>query len=88
MSPSSPLRAGRLVTETELAEAAAAALDAAGVSQSEAARRIGKNPSAVTMALDPAKYPDRGHAVRRALVREFGGYDLDGPLYRLRKAEG
>lgn len=86
MSPS-PLRSGRLVSEAELAEAADAALDAAGVSYSEAARRLGKNPSAVTMALDPAKYPDRGHAVRRAILRTFAGYDLDGPLYRLRRAD-
>jgi len=87
LADSSPLRAGRLLNERELAEAAAAALDAAGVSLSEAARRLGKNPSAVTMAMDPAKYPDRGHALRREIVRAFGGYDLDGPLYRLRKAE-
>lgn len=85
--PSSPLRSGRLLTEPELAEAASAALDAAGVSQAEAARRLGKNASAITMALDPEKYPDRGHAMRRALLLEFGGYDLDGPLWRLRKAD-
>lgn len=85
MTDTPVLRAGRLVSEPELAEAAGAAVQSAGVSLSEAARRIGKSPSAVTMALDVAKYPDRGHSVRRALLLTFGGYGLDGPLYRLRR---
>ena len=87
MAPASPLRSGRIVTESELADAALHALKAEGVSFSEAARRLGKNPSAVTMALDLDKYPDRGHTIRRALLLEFGGYEIEGPLWRLRRAD-
>ena len=81
------LRAGSLVTEAELAALADEALDRAGVSRSEAARRIDAKRAAVTMALDVAKYPDRGHSVRRAILEAFAGYSVDGPLYRLRKTE-
>ena len=83
-----PLRSGSLVTESELATLAADALDRAGVTRADAARRIGASRAAVTMALDVAKYPDRGHSVRRALLSTFASYAVDGPLYRLRRTGG
>ncbi len=82
------LRTGRTLTEAELAEAAAEALDAGNVSRSDAARALGVSRSALTMALDPARYPDRGHALRVRLVEQYGDLAVEGPLYRLvRKSE-
>ena len=79
-------RAGDVLSDAGLAEAARAALDAEGVTHAQAAEALGLKQTAVTMALNPEKYPNRGHAARRAILRRFARLDLDGPLYRLRKA--
>lgn len=78
-------RAGDLLDERALAAAARAALDAHGVTQKEAAAELALNRSAVAMALNPERYPDRGHAPRRAIIARYAGLDVEGPLFRLRK---
>ncbi len=77
---------GALVSESDLATAAAEALDAAGVTRADAARTLKLSGSAVTMALAPERYPNKGHATRRKLLREYAGLVADGPLFRLRAA--
>jgi len=77
---------GALVSETDLASLAAEAMGK--LSRAAVARVLVVAPSAVTMALDPARYPTKGHALRRRILREFAGFDADGPLYRLRKTDG
>lgn len=88
MSPPSRLpRAGSVLTEDELAEAARIALEDAHASHGEAAAAVGLHRTAVSMALNPEKYPTRGHAARRAILRHYAGLEFEGPLYRARRAE-
>lgn len=78
---------GDLVTEPELAALAVGALADRNVSRADVARAFEVAPSAVTMALDPARYPTKGHALRRRMLREYAGLGTDGPLFRLRRIE-
>ena len=84
------VQAGRHFTEADLASAAAALLKNKDVTQTEAASKLGmKTPQNVSMALslvagpDAAapwelRYPNRGHGIRRAILRLWGGFAFDG----------
>lgn len=84
--PPSLLRSGRVLSESDLAAAAAEALDALDLTQTAAAERLGVRQQTVSMALRPEKYPDRGRSIRVRLV-EMAGYDVE-PAFRLSRREG
>lgn len=79
--PAEHLRSGRVLSDAELALAASEALDAEDLTQTGAAKRLGVKPHAVSMALNPAKYPGRGQALRVRLV-ELAGFTVE-PAFRL-----
>ena len=79
------LRSGRVLSDAELARAAAEALDVLGLTQTAAAERLGVTQNAVSMALKPDKYPNRGNGVRVGLVG-LAGYDVE-PAFRLTRRD-
>lgn len=79
------LRSGRVLSDDELASAAAEALQALGYTHAEAAERLGlKSRTQVTMALNPKTHGGRGHSVRVGILA-LAGYAVEGPSYRLRR---
>ncbi|WP_412060342.1 hypothetical protein [Rubrivirga sp. IMCC45206] len=80
--PPTELRAGHYSAE-DLTELAALAIKASGKSKTAAAADLGVSPASVT---DATKYPDRNLTdLRTRIIERWGGYAVDGPLYRLRR---
>lgn len=87
-----PLRAGVYFPERELAGLAAEAIrrEAArrgdGLTLTAVAAELGKSVSSIS---DAVNQPDRPMtALRREIVTRYGGYDVEGPFFRLRKPDG
>lgn len=81
-SPPTDLRAG-YYAQSDLTELAALAVEASGLSKSDVADELGVSPASVT---DATKYPDRNlSALRVRIIERWGGYAVEGPLYRLRR---
>ncbi len=76
-----PLRSGRYVSTDDLHRYARRALEKSETTQKEAAAAFGVTQPAVAQALQPGGSPE----LARQIVERFGGYALDGPLYRARK---
>lgn len=75
------MKIDRLYTEAALAGAAKAALDEAGLSQSEAARQMGVTRAWISMACN-AKLP-RMVPFRIKIIEHFTNLKVVGPTFRL-----
>lgn len=78
------LSAGRLLAPSDLADAAAEAVRAAGVTQKEVAETLGQSAPAVSRAVNGTD--SRGHALRVEIIERYGGVRIAGPLYRVEAA--
>ena len=79
-----PLHKGRPRTEAEIAAAARAAVERAGLTQAEIADRLGVKQNTVSAALgylDNPKNRNRGHEIRRRILAELDGLDFAGPYF-------
>lgn len=78
------LRLDSHVTEEAIATAAKKVLEEKGVTHKEAATALELgHHQAVTMSLNLKKYPKRGHAVRRAILRHYAGIAFSTPRYKV-----
>ena len=86
-----PLRAGSYYEEEQLAALAADAIRREGerrpegLTLTQVAAEMGKSVSSVSDAVNRPK--GSMTALRCEIIGRYGGYDVDGPLYRLRKKE-
>jgi hypothetical protein len=81
-----PLRSGALVTPDELTALAKQAVERSGRTLTSIAGELEKSVGYVHDALNR---PDRNlTAFRLEILRLVAGYTADGPLFRLRRAEG
>lgn len=88
--PDAPrLRPGYHVSEADVAAAAKASLHRHGYkTQEEAAAWLGISQSTLSAALNPPpaegdRFKVRGHAIRRRILRDLDGIELEGPRWKV-----
>ena len=86
-----PLRAGPYFSERDLAGLALTAIRRegdrreGGFTLTAAAAELGKSVTSVSDAVNQPERPMT--ALRREIISKFGGYSVDGPFFRLIKAD-
>ena len=77
------MKDGQEITADELSQLAKQARTDAGLTQAEAAERMGVAQPTLAQAENE---PQRSlRKLRRRMIFEFAGYELDGPFWRLRR---
>ena len=77
------MKDGELILESELHQAAKAARQAAGLTQSKAAEELDvQQPTLAQAENEPER---RLTKLRLRMIERYAGYEAEGPSYRLRK---
>jgi len=80
------MKDGQEITGDQLASLAKQARTGAGLTQAAAAERMGvAQPTLAQAENEPQRSLSK---LRRRMIAELGGFELEGPFWRLRKAEG
>ena len=80
------MRDGQAIPESELHQAAKEARKAAGVTQAAAAEELGvQQPTLAQAENEPER---RLTKLRIRMIEKYGGYQVDGPTYHLKKTTG
>lgn len=81
--PPPALRAGSY-SEADLADLARLAIEKGPGTLTAASKELGKSVSSIS---DAVNLPERSMtALRISIIERWGGYSVEGPMYRLKKA--